>query len=99
MDILKIAQNCGLHDYSVEDIIVDYKAGQIKFQLLTPNLSPCEFIINCFLEFSIQNKAPWGEGHYICSSHIQKIDGHICQLELELNSGDQIFISFDCICK
>lgn len=43
MEILEIAQNSGLHDYAVEDVTVDYKAGQIKLHLLTPALNPCKF--------------------------------------------------------
>ena len=94
MEILEIAQNSGLHDYTVEDITVDYKAGQIKLHLLTPALKPCKIKIDRFSEFSIQNEAPWGEGCYIAWSDVQPVDKNIYHLEIGLNSGDEIHIAF-----
>lgn len=85
----------GLHDYRLAGMSVDYPAGEIRLGLRSPQGgTEYTMVIRRFQSFSASRELPWGEGVYISSSTIQRMDENSCLLELELNSGDRIAVRY-----
>lgn len=88
------ARNSGLHDYNFKGTEIDYISCIITIRLESPQGVSDQLIIRDFLTVHITHKEEWGKGSYICSSNIQSTLSGESVLEIELNSGDSIRITW-----
>ncbi len=88
IDILK---NSLVHDYELKDIIICYERYLIEIHLLSPRGENFIIKVPNFSLFRINREEKWGLGKYICSSEVSENKNNYI-IEIELNSGDTIFI-------
>ena len=97
-EVKKLFRKSNMHDYELQDIIVDYKNATVTMKWLTNTRvaippKPQYICIPHIIEFSIECKKPWGGGIYVAASDVEERDGE-CRIEIQLNSGDRLKIAF-----
>lgn len=96
MDI-SVARASGLHDFELLGISVDYSNGEITITMRPPWKGQQEELaltIRNLQFFSLSRELPWGEGIYIHASELTPITGKQYQLDIQLNSGDQVICRY-----
>lgn len=96
MDI-SVARASGLHDFELLGIRVDYSNGEIVMTMRPPWNGQQEVLgltIRGFRFFSLTRDLPWGEGIYIHASDLTPLPNNQYQLDMQLNSGDQIICRY-----
>lgn len=92
---LDFIKDSKLHDYEMDDIKIDYNSCTIILSFKTPSGNLCLLNINNFIVFYISHTEEWGMGKYVSSSNIEFDNiSQIYDLEIQLNSGDIIFIQY-----
>lgn len=92
MDI-SIAHSSGLHDFELVEICADYSNSEITITVRPPwkdQQGIMVLTVRDFQFFSITRELPWGEGMYIHASDLTPVSENQYQLDMQLNSGDQI---------
>ena len=96
MDI-SIARSSGLHDFELVGIHVDYSNSEIAITVRPPwkdQQVATVLAVRGFQFFSITRELPWGEGIYIHASDLTPLPDNQYQLDMQLNSGDQIICRY-----
>lgn len=96
MDI-SIARLSGLHDFELVGICVDYSNSEIAITVRPPwkdQQGAMVLTVRGFQFFSITRELPWGEGIYIHASNLTPMSENQYQLDMQLNSGDQIICRY-----
>lgn len=88
----KVAAKCGIVDYRLKNLFVNYEIGEIRMNLLSYTSKEVIITIPNFESISFQRKQPWGTGSYIAYSECENLSDDLKKLEIQLNSGDTIEI-------
>lgn len=86
------AVSSGLHDYQVGEIAVDYCQGRVVLTLMDSRGKLCRLCIKGIRNFQLTRTEPWGPGIYVSVSDLIKKEDGLCQLQFQLNSGDEIIV-------
>jgi len=92
---INLVEHSGLHDYEIIEMNINYNNATVVLQLRSPSGELSQLTINNFVLFKINHEEEWGKGKYVVSSDLELNDiSKTYDLEIQLNSGDIIFISY-----
>lgn len=91
---------CDLHDAVLGDILFKYqdKVAIIRLELDPPGghkYKEIELIFKDVSNFHVGINEPWGSGFYISETTITTIENNINKMEIFLNSGDKVIITYN----